>query len=627
MPHVLPIQPTSLMSDGSSRFAPFLRTLACAWRTHAHAAALYVGQAALPALLAAWQAWRDSPAPRGRLHLVWVARPDEQRTALAACAHPLATQLHLPEAANVPGLLRFETEKEVVSTLAVGEPQSVVGRLGGGFDGLWVAPQHSGIELIRAAGRLMREGGSLVATLTDQAMLQGLRRAGFTVAAPEQASVGQAIEATFLPRWRERRQPPPVAAQWARRQAVVIGAGLAGCAVAHRLAARGWQVTVLEREGGPARLTSAHHAAALHPHVSPDDSHLSRLTRAGHHYALAHWAALSAAGHAVGWHASGLLQAAMSEEEAALQRRTVEQLGFPPEIVRWVTPHEAQDACGAEVTYGGWWFGLGGWVAPPAVCVSQLADAAPNVTTRWNCHVASLRRVEDAWQLHGPAGELLASVPVVILANGGAALELLPRVAMTLSPMAGRLTDIPAALIGGNPASAGWPRAVVSGNGYVLPADARGVRIGSTYETPPQVLSPAEAHAENLTRIAALLPAWRARLAALDPAALEGYRGVRWVTHNRLPHIGSLADEAVALAQAERLRGAHLADLPRLPGLYGLLGLASRGLTWAALGGELLASQIEGEPWPIERDLAGAVDPARELLHRLRHGLPQGLSH
>lgn len=617
------------MSHGSSSISPFLspflRALADAWQTRAHVAALYVGCETLPAWLAAWQAWRDAPAPKGRLHVVWVTRPGEQSAALATCEHPLAGQLHLPETANVPGLLRFEVEAGFFMTLAVGEPQAVVERLAGGFDALWVAPGSSSAELVRAAGRLMREGARLVSMLTDHAMLHGLRRAGFSVVAPEQARAGHPIEAIFQPRWRERRRPPPVARQWAQRQAVVIGAGLAGCAATHRLAARGWQVMVLEREAGPAQLTSAHRAAALHPHVSPDDSHLSRLTRAGHHYALAHWTALSAAGHPVGWHGSGLLQAAMSQEEAALQRRTVEQLGFPPEIVRWVAPEEAQNVCGAAVTYGGWWFGLGGWVAPPEICAAQLADAGSAVTARWNCTVASLRRDEDVWQLYGPAGELLASAPLVILANGGAALDLLPRKAMTLSPMAGRLTELPADIMGADPAAAGWPRAVVSGNGYVLPADAQGasgIRIGSTYEAPPCVLPPAQAHAENLARIAALLPAWRKRLAALDPAALEGYRGVRWVTHNRLPHIGPLADEDMALAQAERLRGVHLDDLPRLPGLYGLLGLASRGLTWAALGAELLASQIEGEPWPVERDLANAIDPGRELLQRLRHRLP-----
>jgi tRNA 5-methylaminomethyl-2-thiouridine biosynthesis bifunctional protein len=35
---------------------------------------------------------------------------------------------------------------------------------------------------------------------------------------------------------------------------------------------------------------------------------------------------------------------------------------------------------------------------------------------------------------------------------------------------------------------------------------------------------------------------------------------------------------------------------------------------------ELVAAQIEGEPWPIERDLVASVDPARFALTQLRHG-------
>jgi tRNA 5-methylaminomethyl-2-thiouridine biosynthesis bifunctional protein len=41
---------------------------------------------------------------------------------------------------------------------------------------------------------------------------------------------------------------------------------------------------------------------------------------------------------------------------------------------------------------------------------------------------------------------------------------------------------------------------------------------------------------------------------------------------------------------------------------------------WSALAAELIASQIEGDPWPIERELAEALDPARFLLRALRHG-------
>ena len=64
----------------------------------------------------------------------------------------------------------------------------------------------------------------------------------------------------------------------------------------------------------------------------------------------------------------------------------------------------------------------------------------------------------------------------------------------------------------------------------------------------------------------------------------------------------------------------HASDLPHVLGLYGVLALASRGLTWAALGGERVASMIEGEPLPLEGDLADAIDPGRFALRRLRRG-------
>jgi tRNA 5-methylaminomethyl-2-thiouridine biosynthesis bifunctional protein len=58
--------------------------------------------------------------------------------------------------------------------------------------------------------------------------------------------------------------------------------------------------------------------------------------------------------------------------------------------------------------------------------------------------------------------------------------------------------------------------------------------------------------------------------------------------------------------------------VPRTPGLHVLTGLGSRGITLAPLMGRLLAARIEGAPWPLERDLADAVDPARWLVRRAR---------
>ena len=57
-----------------------------------------------------------------------------------------------------------------------------------------------------------------------------------------------------------------------------------------------------------------------------------------------------------------------------------------------------------------------------------------------------------------------------------------------------------------------------------------------------------------------------------------------------------------------------MSDIPRQPGAYVLSGYGARGLVWSAIAAELLASQIEGDPLPLERDLCDAVDPARFLL-------------
>jgi tRNA 5-methylaminomethyl-2-thiouridine biosynthesis bifunctional protein len=71
---------------------------------------------------------------------------------------------------------------------------------------------------------------------------------------------------------------------------------------------------------------------------------------------------------------------------------------------------------------------------------------------------------------------------------------------------------------------------------------------------------------------------------------------------------------------AGELRGAQFDDLPRHAGLHCSFAHGSRGLTLAALAGELIAAQAEGEPLPVERALADAVDPGRVLLRRLRRG-------
>jgi tRNA 5-methylaminomethyl-2-thiouridine biosynthesis bifunctional protein len=111
--------------------------------------------------------------------------------------------------------------------------------------------------------------------------------------------------------------------------------------------------------------------------------------------------------------------------------------------------------------------------------------------------------------------------------------------------------------------------------------------------------------------------------AAIDAATVAGGVGFRCVATDRLPLVGAIADVDRARAGQDSLAGAHLADLPRVPGLYGAFAFASRGLSWSALAAEVLASEIDAEPAPLSRSLLDAIDPGRFVLKALRHGAVQ----
>jgi tRNA 5-methylaminomethyl-2-thiouridine biosynthesis bifunctional protein len=106
-------------------------------------------------------------------------------------------------------------------------------------------------------------------------------------------------------------------------------------------------------------------------------------------------------------------------------------------------------------------------------------------------------------------------------------------------------------------------------------------------------------------------------------AAMPGRVGWRAVAPDRLPWVGALPDPA---ACAQAVAGRHRIDapphVPRLRdaegGLYAIGAFGSRGIGWAALCGELLASWITGAPCPAEADLRDALDPARGWLRARR---------
>jgi tRNA 5-methylaminomethyl-2-thiouridine biosynthesis bifunctional protein len=572
--------------------------------------------------LSTWAAWRADPARPLRLHFVSVEKHPFTREDLAMLhgRHPefapLAAELQAAWPLPLPGLHRLHFEDGGVTlTLAFGDVADILPQLRLAADAFYLdgfAPDRNAQmwtpAVMKALARLARPGATLATYTTARAVRDALAAAEF---APELrpgfARKRQMLAAHFAPRGTPRHGPP-AAPTWSVRRAIVIGAGLAGAAVAERLAARGWRIDLIERHPTPAAEASGIAAGVFHPHVSRDDSLLSRLTRAGFLYAARNWHALERSGHRFAWACCGVLQMARDAREEARMATTVRALGFPPDYVDYLPRSIAGERAGCEARAGGWWFPGSGWARPAELVSAQLAAAGARGKLKLHAGIAAhaLDRAGDDWRVVSADGTTIASAPVVVLANSHDAARLVPP-GVTLKRVRGQLTCLPAG-------SLAAPAAVLAGAGHLIPAADGAAVVGATYDFDDENAAPREEdHAGNLERLERLLPG---AAACLNVATLAGSVGFRCVAPDRLPLIGALPDAGAAHP------GGAGRELPRLPGLYGAFGYASRGLTWAALGGELIASAVEGEPLPLERDLADAIDPARFALRRARRGRP-----
>ncbi|MFP3502460.1 bifunctional tRNA (5-methylaminomethyl-2-thiouridine)(34)-methyltransferase MnmD/FAD-dependent 5-carboxymethylaminomethyl-2-thiouridine(34) oxidoreductase MnmC [Burkholderia sp. SIMBA_062] len=578
--------------------------------------------------LTTWAAWRDDPARCERLHFVAIEPHPFAREDLRRAVSNLVADTTISENAealidawpmHVPGLHRLEFDAgRVVLTLAFGDAHDMLQRLVARADAFYLgnvaSAAHGDVlspDVIRALARIAAEGATYATHSHDDTVKHALEQTGFTSRDVEDCAREPALRVgEYAPRWRMRRHEPPRASPVVTREAIVIGAGLAGCAVVERLAARGWNITLIERHERIASEASGNPAGVFHPLMTRDDNVASRLTRSGFLHALARWRALEDAGHAFARSTLGMIHLAESADDFARMRDAFDALGAPSDYVSLLDTDAARAHLNLPVAHGGLLFPHGGAVWPAGVCAAQFAAAGERVTLLAGTEVARLERDRDMWRAVDAAGTTLAEAPVVVLANAGDAVRLAGLRHVALQPVRGQLTLLP-------PGSTAPLPCPTIGDGYAVPLDDGTLLIGATFE-PDDVdrTMRTAGHIENLERVRHLLPGLIGELP--DVATLRGRVAFRWVVADRVPVIGPLADEAQAVANARALSGAKARDLPRAAGLYGAFGYGSRGLVWAALGAELIASQLEGEPLPLERELVDAVDPARFLIRALR---------
>jgi tRNA 5-methylaminomethyl-2-thiouridine biosynthesis bifunctional protein len=565
--------------------------------------------------LATWQAWREDPARCERLVFVSIEkhppRAEDLARALAGSALPnLATALLRAWPPLTPDIHTLDFEDGRVRLLLVlADLQAALPQLQLLADAVYLdgfAPARNPAmweaDALQRLARLCAPGATVATWSVARPLRDGLAAAGFVVErAPgfdgkREMSVGRHAPRFVAPL-------PPGRTASAARRAIVLGAGLAGAATARALARQGLAVDVIEQAAAPAAGASGNPGGLFHGIVHRQDGPHARWLRAAALRAQAVLKPLFETGQVPG--AWGLLRGERQAPLEAMAALLAEQ-ALPSDWVQAWTAAEVQAATGLATAQRAWFYPGGGWLAPGALVQHWLQQ--PGISLRCGSRVAAIETRANGWRLKDAAGVVLDEAELLVLANAGDAMRLLDHPGWPWQSVRGQVSRVPAGGLD-------LPLPLADG-GYVLPLGTGEVLCGATAD--PDDEDPRLRAADHAANLATLrrLTGWRGQPEVPDPAGRVAWR---MQVADRMPLLGPVPDATAPLPH----RPAQPRQHARQPGLYIAAGLGSRGITHAALAGEVVAALITGAPLPLPSGLLDALDPARFAAREAARGRPR----
>lgn len=585
--------------------------------------------------LCAWQLFDECARPGARLHFVSVEkypldRADLQRALalwpeLAAFADPLLDQY----VAVHEGFQRLVFDQgRITLTLLIGDALHMLPQLDGQIDAWFLDgfapaknPEMWTPELFAELARLSTTHTTIGTFTSTGWVRRALNAAGFKMKrVPGIGHKWEVLRGGFIA-WPADAAPVPGTKPWfarppvvqGERKALVIGAGLAGCATAESLANRGWQVSLLERHATLAQEASGNPQGVLYLKLSAHGTALSQLILSGFGHTRR---LLERLQRGVDWDACGVLQLIFDDKEAKRQAQLA--AAFPESLLQLLDQPAAEARSGIALASGGLFYPQGGWVHPPALC--ELQATHPNIRLIGHHEALALHQVDGQWQAWDEQ-RLIDSAPVVVLAGAADIKQFKQSADLPLKRIRGQITRLPETV-----ASAALST-VVCAEGYVAPARQGEHTLGASFDFNSVDLTPnVTDHLGNLQMLEEISHDLVQRLQVTDvpPEHLEGRAAFRCTSPDYLPIVGPLADreafiEAFA-ALGKDARQVPDVACPWLEGFYVNSGHGSRGLITAPLCAELLGAWLDNEPLPLPRSVAEACHPNRFALRGLIRG-------
>jgi tRNA 5-methylaminomethyl-2-thiouridine biosynthesis bifunctional protein len=404
---------------------------------------------------------------------------------------------------------------------------------------------------------------------------------------------------------------------WHKKQAIVIGAGIAGCQSAWYLVRSGWNVTLIERHKKPSTEASGNVAGAIMPKMTALASLGEDFYRAAFHSTLQQLAQLKASGKTIQYAQCGVLQLAHNQREekrwASLQQR-----GLPQDLIQCLNITQTQAISGIATPYNSTYFPQGGWVNPASFCRALIQVLINNANCQMllECEALHLQQQQRQWQVVNTENKVVAQAEVIVIANGKDLKQFKQTKTLPAMPVLGQTSQANATF------SSEKLQTVIGHKGYLTPAIDGQHIFGATFERNiDQAILKPQADSLNQQQLNQYLPQFYDSLGEIK----SSHAAIRLTTPDRFPYAGALIDpERYLQDYADIHQGKHWKNYPTgsyRKGLFILAGLGSRGLTTSGYCASLLVNIINNKTTTrqaTQTNIANALHVGRFTIKQLK---------
>ncbi|MEQ1974948.1 bifunctional tRNA (5-methylaminomethyl-2-thiouridine)(34)-methyltransferase MnmD/FAD-dependent 5-carboxymethylaminomethyl-2-thiouridine(34) oxidoreductase MnmC [Xenorhabdus sp. SGI240] len=489
-------------------------------------------------------------------------------------------------------------------------------------------PQMWSEQLFAAMAKFCRPEGTFATFTSAGIVRRGLQAAGFNVTKVKGfgrkremltgtlSSSGGPLRLPYEP-WFSRK------AATCTDDIAIIGGGIASALTALALVRRGAKVTLYCQDAQPAQNASGNQQGAIYPLLNGNADPLERFFTSAFTFARRQYDQLIDENVSFDHQWCGVSQLAYDEKSAKKISKML-RTTWPEEIALGMNRNQLSHASGIDVNYDGIHYPQGGWLYPAQLtqAVIKLAEQR-GMQVYVNHKITQLIQSENGWQLQIEHKENLQCKDhnVVIIANGHCLPQFEQTKKLPVTAVRGQVSHIPTT------DSLSQLKSVLCYDGYMTPVNPNNQYhcIGASYQRNQlDTLYSSIEQQENRDRLLKCFPDvdWPQEV---DISEEKSRQGIRCVIRDHMPMVGNVPAFSELMDKYANLSlqintNKMIEESPCYPDLFILGALGSRGLCSAPLSAELLASQIFGEPLPLDDETLAASHPNRFWVRKLLRG-------